>query len=249
MSEQTPKRSNLEPHPFQEHPLYPDYCAFAIGDEDYCKREQNNEIHLSDDIDQHGRRIPFDSPEAQPQGVELLACPLVHPIRNGVRFMGFSKGPTNKSDRYHIWCYDCGLAFEGQPSETAESVARRWNTRADLPRATADNDDDAAILDDERVDKELRRWQDAIRDKMIGMGVPDHVIDGAGCDSGDPLDFTLAEVGQGVGYFVDQLESAPRATGETGLTVEGCLTELREIDAPALSVDEAAALFDAATNA
>lgn len=63
------------------------------------------------------------------------------------------------------------------------------------------------ILDDERVDKELRRWQDAIRDKMISMGVPDDLIDGAGCDSGDPLDFTLAEVGQGLGYFIDKLEA------------------------------------------
>jgi hypothetical protein len=25
MSEQAPKRSNLEPHPYREHPLYPDY--------------------------------------------------------------------------------------------------------------------------------------------------------------------------------------------------------------------------------
>jgi hypothetical protein len=131
-----------------------------------------------------------------------------------------------------------------------------WNTRADLPRATAgtkhaatgaaqeisdgiisntiieDNvnriasiiskhfsgaeatGEDMDIFDDERVDKELRRWQDAIRDKMIDMGVPDSLIDGAGCDSGDPLDFTLAEVGQGVGYFLDQLEAVPRATRE-----------------------------------
>jgi hypothetical protein len=60
------------------------------------------------------------------------------------------------------------------------------------------------VLDDPRMDKEIRRWQDAIRDKLIDLGVPDHLIDGAGCDSGDPLDYTLAEVGQGVGYFVDQ---------------------------------------------
>lgn len=61
-------------------------------------------------------------------------------------------------------------------------------------------------LDNKVVDKELRRWQDAIRDRLIELGAPDWKIDGAGCDSGDPLDFTLAEVGQGVGYFVDQLE-------------------------------------------
>ena len=59
---------------------------------------------------------------------------------------------------------------------------------------------------EDELDKELRRWQDAIRDKLIDMGAPDWKIDGAGCDSGDPLDFTLAEVGQGVGYFIDQLE-------------------------------------------
>lgn len=70
-------------------------------------------------------------------------------------------------------------------------------------------------LDNDAVDNELRRWQDGIRDKLIDLGAPDWKIDGAGCDSGDPLDFTLAEVGQGVGYFIDQLEelrSAPPST-------------------------------------
>jgi hypothetical protein len=66
---------------------------------------------------------------------------------------------------------------------------------------------DLDILDDPRVDKEIRRWQDAIRDKLIDLGAPDWKIDGAGCDSGDPLDFTLAEVGQGAGYFVDKLDA------------------------------------------
>lgn len=61
-------------------------------------------------------------------------------------------------------------------------------------------------LDNEAVDAELSRWQNAIRDKLIDLGAPDWKIDGAGCDSGDPLDFTLAEVGQGVGYFLDQIE-------------------------------------------
>lgn len=40
-------RSNREPHAYQEHPLYPNYCAFAVGDEDYCKREPDNAIHLN----------------------------------------------------------------------------------------------------------------------------------------------------------------------------------------------------------
>jgi len=73
------QRSNRDPHPFQEHPLYPDYCAYAVGDEDYCKREQLNEIHLSDDIDQHGRRIPFTAPApsvAQPEVDDRCKCGL-----------------------------------------------------------------------------------------------------------------------------------------------------------------------------
>jgi hypothetical protein len=68
------------------------------------------------------------------------------------------------------------------------------------------SDHEAAATHEDEIDNELRRWQDAIRDKLIDLGAPDHLIDGAGCDSGDPLDFTLAEVGQGVGYFLDQLE-------------------------------------------
>jgi hypothetical protein len=82
-------QSNLERHAYQEHPHYPNYCAFAVGDEDYCKREPDSEIHLSDDIDQHGRRIPFVAPAAAPppwidahghawerrHGVECVECP------------------------------------------------------------------------------------------------------------------------------------------------------------------------------
>ena len=80
-------------------------------------------------------------------------------------------------------------------------------TTAHAPQPALDAEGDDNILDDPRFDKELRRWQDAIRDKLIDLGAPDHLIDGAGCDSGDPLDFTLAEVGQGAGYFADEAES------------------------------------------
>lgn len=90
--------------------------------------------------------------------------------------------------------------------------------RVDLATlATAAPVVDEAPLDNEAVDKELRRWQDAIRDKLIDLGAPDWKIDGAGCDSGDPLDFTLAEVGQGCGWFIDQIEelkTTPKVMGQ-----------------------------------
>lgn len=36
-------------------------------------------------------------------------------------------------------------------------------------------------LDNDAVDSELHRWQEAIRDKLIDLGAPDWKIDGAGC--------------------------------------------------------------------
>lgn len=81
----------------------------------------------------------------------------------------------------------------------------KWN--GIVREQTASREREPDPLENEAVDNELRRWQDAIRDKMIAMGVPDFKIDGVGCDSGDPLDLTLAEVGQGLAYFIDQLEA------------------------------------------
>jgi hypothetical protein len=151
----------------------------------------------------HALRTAPAKAEAQPQGVKLLPCPLVHPIKNGVKFTGFSKGPTNKSDRYHIWCYDCGLAFEGQPSETAESVARRWNTRVDLPRATADT--------------EYYELAYAIMEEMgLGFKVRNCSCGQLPCARLRPIAEALAKCA-----------ATPRATGET--EVEAALAELREM--------------------
>jgi len=50
------------------------------------------------------------------------------------------------------------------------------------------------------MDEELGRWQKAIYD-MICDRAPDANIDGGGCDSGNPLDLTLAEIGQGFTYW------------------------------------------------
>lgn len=49
---------------------------------------------------------------------------------------------------------------------------------------------------------ELRRWQDGIRDAILKR-YPSANIDGKGCDSGDPLDFTLSEINQGF-QFVEK---------------------------------------------
>jgi hypothetical protein len=56
----------------------------------------------------------------------------------------------------------------------------------------------------EELDTELGRWQDAIRDVVIDeSGAPDGTIDGGGCESGDPLDLSLAEIRLGFAYMRD----------------------------------------------
>lgn len=59
------------------------------------------------------------------------------------------------------------------------------------------------LEDEAATDAEIRRLQDGIRDHLIALGAPDSLIDGAGCDSGDPLDFTKAEITQAFNYFQD----------------------------------------------
>lgn len=48
----------------------------------------------------------------------------------------------------------------------------------------------------------LAEFQDAIRDELIKLSGNDR-IDGAGCESGDPLDFTLTEIRQAFAYIED----------------------------------------------
>lgn len=62
-------KSNRDPHPFQEHPLYPNYCAFAVGDEDYCKRETDNVIHQ---VATPSPTAPASVPVAQPADDKLV---------------------------------------------------------------------------------------------------------------------------------------------------------------------------------
>lgn len=49
---------------------------------------------------------------------------------------------------------------------------------------------------DKVVDREQARWQKSLYDLSRKHAIAPNEIDGSGCDSGDPLDLTLAEVGQ-----------------------------------------------------
>jgi hypothetical protein len=55
----------------------------------------------------------------------------------------------------------------------------------------------------EESEKEPGRWQDAIY-KLLVEETNDS-IDGGGCDSGDPLDFTISEISQAIGILKEEL--------------------------------------------
>jgi len=89
-------------------------------------------------------------------------------------------------------------------------------------------------------DDEIRRFQDGVRDHLISLGVPDSRIDGAGCDSGDPLDFTKAEITQAFSYFEDA--AAPRAVWDAAIEV----VKGEHLEEPTGSEDDVA--YDLAIN-
>lgn len=86
-----------------------------------------------------------------------------------------------------------------QRSEVARLEACLGTCRASLTEG------DAKLEAAEKEhDGEMLRWQDAIRDLVIAEShAPDEKIDGGGCESGDPLDSTLAEIRLGFAHVWD----------------------------------------------
>jgi hypothetical protein len=98
--------------------------------------------------------------------------------------------------------------------ETWELLARYERIVKELEAQTCTGEHDGTVKECAFC-SEIRRWQDGIRDHLIKQfDVPDGRIDGAGCDSGDPLDFTLAEITQGIGYLIDVRPSLSDAIKE-----------------------------------
>lgn len=110
--------------------------------------------------------------------------------------------------------------FNREHPDAPDIVMENVRLRAEVERLTAERAAIAQALDDDcapdidrdrvktladRVNALLGHWQDEIRGALCAS-VPDpHRIDGGGCDSGDPLDLTLAEVAQAVNQLADQV--------------------------------------------
>lgn len=119
--------------------------------------------------------LPINTTPAPP----LLPCP-------------FCGGPAHRapidegSDLGAIGCAsDCALApYLTYDERTEGRAVAAWNRRAPAPSA------DAAV-DAETLDAEQARWQRGIEEVLAKYGP---VPDAGGCDSGDPLDYTLSQL-------------------------------------------------------
>jgi len=87
-------------------------------------------------------------------------------------------------------------AFKRQMSELSKEAieaAHEWYN-VEIPNQDTLSDCIQSAID-KATERELLRWQELIRDELVNLSGTDK-IDGAGCDSGDPLDFTIAEIRQ-----------------------------------------------------
>jgi hypothetical protein len=90
--------------------------------------------------------------------------------------------------------------------------------RAELERLRERLDPDNEHSD---IAKEQGRWQVAIYDFLCRQSEHPEGIDGGGCDSGDPLDFTLAEINQLIVQLKnDRNDAVARLTGERDAQAE-----------------------------
>lgn len=65
----------------------------------------------------------------------LEPCPLAHEVREGVNLWSSSAG-----QKWHIWCYDCGLQFEGRLNQPKDEVIKAWNSRSAPIAPVVDHD-------------------------------------------------------------------------------------------------------------
>lgn len=77
----------------------------------------------------------------------------------------------------------------------------------------------------EERDEEIGRWQNEIY-QLLCKFCPDINIDGAGSDSGDPLDFTVSEIGQALAHLQNKIDE--RLSPEKAAELEAGCAEMRE---------------------
>jgi hypothetical protein len=119
-----------------------------------------------------------------------------------------------------------------ESEDMAADNARLSSELADSQRDIQDVRELLSVEADEplckQVDKELSRWQESIRNLLVKETGCDS-IDGKGCDSGDPLDFTLSEVKQGLAILQDKLTDSQKRVRELEGLLDRSYDELKNM--------------------
>jgi hypothetical protein len=146
---------------------------------------------------------------------------------------------TDRLDRLNT---DALLAFEAESLKErvkASGKCPQCGEAVIFPRDSEAYCEECGWPDENRMIGEIGRWQEAIYKAILKAGCPDNVIDGAGCDSGDPLDFTLAEIAQGFNWLKDRHDESLKEAAEVvrlfafdpqGLLDQTIVSELIGID-------------------
>lgn len=89
------------------------------------------------------------------------------------------------------------MTISDNARQAAEKMLKHLDHAPDL-RMAFEQATQSAI--DASTEAECARWQNAIYELCCAKlkDLPDVNIDGKGCDSGDPLDFTLSEISQAI---------------------------------------------------
>lgn len=114
----------------------------------------------------------------------------------------------------HTTAIKCGMtnAYRGS---LLQRIAKRMDDMHTEREPFSPQRTPAEVEGGESVDAEQARWQGAIYNLLSTAmrclpADAQRAIDGAGCDSGDPLDVTISEIRQCLGAYQDALSTAPR---------------------------------------
>lgn len=83
---------------------------------------------------------------------------------------------------------------------------KQWNRS--LPGRLSEQTIETIQID--AINSEQARWQNEIY-QQLRLACPKANIDGKGCDSGDPLDFTISEIWQALAHLSDERDALKEA--------------------------------------
>jgi len=145
-------------------------------------------------------------------------CPLMtEATQEAIRFLRWSAMDGRNTNTEQAGKIADGLAAAASPQAPAPPQCKGCVS------GSLESFEHDGCLTDKTLGKELGRWQQAIYELCRKHAIAPDCIDGGGTDSGDPLDFTLSEIGQ----VICQLEN-PQDYGGASLELERIAREIAD---------------------